>query len=608
MTHRATSRRVARSSATSALVDQLGDWAAGGPLFRALARSMAGGIERGAFAPGTWLPAERVLATTLAISRGTAAAAYDQLEAEGLVARKQGGGTFVVAADPVGLPEGREGSGLVHRLVDRSAGPSDVVDLSISVICDTSTLPALEVTTDDMGSVVPRTGVTPWGLAPLRAAVAQHVSSWGVATTEGQIVITTGAQQAICIATSCWVRPGETVVVEDPTYPGALSAFAQAGARVVAVPVDHHGVRPDALRDALGSRPSLGYLQPTLHNPTGAVLSASRRRQIAELLSSARVPLVEDMALADLAWQSPPAPIAALAPDASVAVVGSLNKLFWGGLRVGFVRAPEPLALRFARVRTMQDLGTSVVSQVMAERLLFHLRRSPFRQSQQSELRAWFGALAAALRRGIPEWTWPEPKGGLSMWVKLPGPCAESFAHFALRHGVAVATAQALSSTTAHADRLRLSFSAPIVELEEGARRLAVAWRAFGLTSHPAQAERRLPVIAVGQAEFPAPGPRRRTTRSTSAPQEQTGAEPVQCCRLPGSAVPRRRSWPSWPRCRRRRSNAADCHARFPPDRARCRFQPRWPPLGPTLPPAARCTHTRAPTPCRRFRRAPNRC
>ena len=424
MSNRATSARVARSWATTGLVDQLGDdWATGGgPLFRRLARAISGGVERGAFARGERLPAERALAAALTVSRGTAVAAYDQLVADGLVERRRGSGTFVLGWDALGLPEGREGSGLVHRLVDRSAGPSEVVDLSISVLCDAAALPSAKVTTDDLIGVVPDTGLSPWGLPSLRAAVAEHVTGWGLPTRESQIVITTGAQQAIGAAASCWLRPGDTVLVEDPTYPGALSAFAQAGARIVGVPVDENGVRPDALADALGRRPSLVYLQPTLHSPTGAVLSDARRHQVGELLRDARVPLVEDMALADLAWTRTPLPIAALVPGATVAVIGSLSKLFWGGLRVGFVRAPEPLALRFARVRTMQDLGTSAVSQLLAERLLAAARGSDFRARQQRRCmpgtRRWPTPSAESCRTGAG----PSPRGDCRYGPGCPPP------------------------------------------------------------------------------------------------------------------------------------------------------------------------------------------
>src|SRR5207248_331718 len=111
-------------------------------------------------------------------------------------------------------------------------------------------------------------------------------------------------------AAACWLRPGDTVVVEDPTYPGAIAAFGQAGARLRGVGVDRSGVRVDELAAALADRPALVYLQSTLHSPTGVVLSESRRHHIAGLITDARVPLVEDLALADLAWEPAPPPIA----------------------------------------------------------------------------------------------------------------------------------------------------------------------------------------------------------------------------------------------------------------------------------------------------------
>jgi DNA-binding transcriptional MocR family regulator len=459
------------------LLDSLGDWAVGaGPIYRQLARAVAGGIERGALTRGQRLPAERSLAGALRVSRGTAVAAYDQLVADGLVERRQGSGTYVVGPDSLGLPAGREGSALVHRLVDRSApGPSAVVDLSISVLSDADPLPDVAVSVDDLRGVEPDTGYSPWGLAGLRAALAAHVSGWGLPTSPEEIVVTTGAQQAISAAAACWVRPGDTVVVEDPTYPGAIAAFAQAGARLVGVRVDGAGARPDDISTALRSRPALVYLQPPLHSPTGVVMSDTRRREIGALVSAARVPLVEDWALADLCWERRrPPPIAATCGDASVAVVGSLSKLLWGGLRLGWVRAPAPLALRFARVKASQDLGSSAVSQVLGVRLL--ASAGSVRERRLGELRRRYDVLARALRRRLPEWAWEEPAGGLSVWVGLPGVDAGAFAQVALRHGVAVATAGPLSPSDRHPDRLRLSFSAPPAVLREGVERLAVAW------------------------------------------------------------------------------------------------------------------------------------
>jgi DNA-binding transcriptional MocR family regulator len=482
MENRATSGKVARALATVDVVQDLGDWATGtGPLFRQLARALAGTIERGALGTGSRLPSERALAVVLGVGRGTAVAAYDLLVGDGLVERRHGSGTYVVGAGDLALPAGREGTALVHRLVDRSStGQPAVIDLSISVLGDASGLPPLRLDTADLVAVEPDTGYSPWGLPGLRDALAAELSAGGLPTTAAQLVVTTGAQQAISAAAACWVRPGDEVVVDDPTYPGAIAAFTAAGARLVGVPVDRHGVDVGALRAALARSPALAYLQSGPHSPTGTVLGVARREAVAELVVAARVPLVEDVALAPLAWRRLPPPVAALAPDAPIAVVGSLSKRFWGGLRLGWVRAPEPVALRFARVKATQDLGSSAVAQVLAERLLRH--PSPPATGGDDTVphvhRLRYEALAEALRRHLPTWSWSEPAGGLSLWVRLPdGADAGAFAQVALRHGVAVATAEALSPTPArHGDRLRISFSARPDLLEEGVRRLAEAW------------------------------------------------------------------------------------------------------------------------------------
>jgi len=479
MENRATSRQLAHSGAIDGLRTELGDWAVGpGPLFRQLARAIASGVERGTLPRGGALPSERALAAALSVSRGTAVAAYDLLVAEGLVQRRPGSGTSVAGSGSFELPSGREGSALVHRLVDHSAGRSGVVDLSISVLREAAGLPDVAVRTEDLRALRPDTGYSPWGLPELRDAIARHVTGWGLPTTAHEVVVTTGAQQAISAAAACWIRPGDTVVVDDPSYPGAVSTFLQAGARLIGLPVGPGGVRPEDLQGALASHPALVYLQSTLHSPTGTVLGEARRRELAAVIARSRVPLVEDLALADLAWREAPPPIASFCLGASVVVVGSLSKLYWGGLRVGWARADEPLALRIARVKATHDLGSSVLGQAFAARLLAAAPPADMARRRQGALAERYELLAAALRAQLPRWSWEEPEGGMSLWVRLPSPTAEPFAEVALRHGVAVATAPALSTSGRHADRLRLSFSGAPEELAEGVFRLAAAWQA----------------------------------------------------------------------------------------------------------------------------------
>lgn len=474
MENRSTSAQVARSAARDRTVDALGAWNLGsGPLYRLLARAVTAAVEHGDLGRGARLPSERSLAAALAVSRGVVVAAYDQLAADGVIERRHGSGTFVAGSADVGLPPDREGSALVGRLV--ATPEASLIDLSISVLHEPRWLPRVAVGPGD----VAETGAdSPWGIPGLRERVAAELTGEGLPTAPAQVVITTGAQQGISIAIGCWVRPGDPVVVDDPTYPGVLSALAAAGAVPRPVPVDRHGPALPALEEALAERPALVYLQSGPHSPTGGRLSLHRRRIIAGWMAEQRIPFVEDVALGSLDWSGERTipPLAASIPDHPGAVVGSLSKRLWAGLRLGFVRAPEPVAARLVRVKATHDLGSSAVSQALASRLLDHrsLERALARRDAELANRAQL--LVDLLAEHLPAWRAEVPSGGLSLWVRLPAPVAARFAPVALRHGVAVATADGLSSSGSHRDRLRLTFAVPKRELHLAAARLAAAW------------------------------------------------------------------------------------------------------------------------------------
>jgi DNA-binding transcriptional MocR family regulator len=479
MENRATSAQVARSSSTARLVELLGDWmGASGPLYRRLARALAAAVEHGELAASDRLPSERALAAAVAVSRGVAVAAYDELVADGVVERRQGSGTYVTGPPGGALPAGREGSSLVRRFVERRAAPG-VIDLSISVLTDPAGLPDIAVGLADLGPGAD----DPWGLPALRSRVAERLGAIGLATRPEQVVITTGAQQGLSIAAGCWVRPGDRVVIDDPTYPGALSAVLAAGARPVPVAVDRHGPVLADLEAALAERPALVYVQSGVHSPTGGRLSDHRRDQIARLVAAHRVPLVEDHALFALDWSGAraPSPIAARIPEHPVAVVGSYSKRFWGGLRVGFVRAPEPVARRLVRVKATHDLGSSAVSQLAALRLLDHRDHASFVDARNRQLADRARLLHDLVAEHLPTWRATVPDGGLSLWVQLPAPVAARFAEVALRHGASVAPADGLTSQPErHRDRLRVSFARPEHDLRAAVDRLVGAWAELG--------------------------------------------------------------------------------------------------------------------------------
>jgi DNA-binding transcriptional MocR family regulator len=218
---------------------------------------------------------------------------------------------------------------------------------------------------------------------------------------------------------------------------------------------------------------------PTFQNPTGTVTSEPVRRALARVSEETRIPIVEDMALADLhLGPPPPRPIAAFGGEAPILTVGSLSKLVWGGLRVGWVRASEALIDRLARFKAVNDLGGPALSQAVAARVLPLVPQ--IREVRREELTRKLQALTSALSRHLPGWTYHRPGGGLLLWARLPHGDAGELAAAALRHGVAIVPG-AINSPDGHfADHVRLPFIHDAAVLEDGVIRLAAAWREYG--------------------------------------------------------------------------------------------------------------------------------
>jgi DNA-binding transcriptional MocR family regulator len=263
--------------------------------------------------------------------------------------------------------------------------------------------------------------------------------------------------------------------MENPTYAGALDAFAAAGARIVPVPVEEDVGPRTPLRQLLRrQRPQLIYLMPTFQNPTGAVSTVARRQQLAALAAEQRVLLIEDNTLEPLAIGAVPPPVAALDQHGRIVTIGSLSKIAWAGLRVGWIRARPQLIGQLVMLKTAEDLGSSVPSQTMGRAVLDDFERiSTLRAGQ---LRDCLRLAASLLREQLPGWRFIPPAGGQSLWLRLPGGDAGSFAQAALRHGVTVIPGPQLSPDSSFADHIRLQFLQPPDVLTEGIRRLAAAW------------------------------------------------------------------------------------------------------------------------------------
>ena len=464
------------------LAPMLADFPRGdGPLYQQLAQTITQAVERGELLPGTRLPPERALAEMLKLSRTTVVQTYARLRESGTIESRHGSGTWVRRAGKTGWPSPQEhevSSAFRRNVVFRS-----MIERTGDAISFVSAqLPPLPEI-DAAARVVARKGASglgqgegyfPMGLPALRRAVAAHLSRTGLPTREEQVLITNGAQQAISLVAGLLVARGETVVTEDPTYIGAIDVLISAGARVLTTPGAAGGLDLDRLRALLAMRPRLLYLVPTFHNPTGSLMPEHTRREVARLAEESQVPVIEDNTLAEIGLAGdPPPPIATFAKNAPVLTIGSLSKLFWAGLRTGFIRGPEAWIARLGRFKALSDLGGPLVSQAMAALLLEQAQTAA--RTRRREVTAKLDVLTKLLAQHLPTWTWKKPEGGLLLWTRMPTGDAEELAQIAARHGVTLVPGSANSPDHRFADHVRLPIVADAATMKEGIARLARA-------------------------------------------------------------------------------------------------------------------------------------
>ena len=442
-----------------------------GPRYARLAAALLEAIDTSAVPRGTRVPAERALAAVTGTSRGTVVACFDQLAEAGVLTRRQGAGTYVAgrpswAARPTGS--------VASMLLRRVAEDRETIDLSVSAPGDLRHLPPVDA--EAAWQSLDGHGLDPAGMPALRAAVARHLTAHqGLPTEPGQVIVTAGAQEALWLLSR--VLPGTRVLASCPTYPGLAGAIAGTRATVTHVSTDAAGEAPNAIERAGRFPGGIAYLMPTGHNPTGAVMPLLRRQALAAIADAGRVTIVEDLTLADLTLGagspiSPP-PLAALSTQ--VIAIGSVSKVLWGGLRVGWIRAGEPLRSAIVARKSALNLGTAVISQALAARLLAAIDGG-WLAAHRAALTERRDLLTALLREHLPAWHARPPDAGLSLWAELPVDSADALTLAAARHGVTVMAGSAACADGRHRRFVRLSFAEQPGTLELAVERLAAAW------------------------------------------------------------------------------------------------------------------------------------
>jgi DNA-binding transcriptional MocR family regulator len=485
--------------------DRLSDISREGPasVTSQIVEIFAAAIGAGELGPDEKLPPTRELAELAEVNHLTAARAYRRLAELGLVTARVGQGTFVRVGARNGsgatperentdwqlyaLPEQLETYGdRILAEMFRQAGRDDVIPLMVGYPAS-ELLPAgvlAEVTAaalEEHGARAHQyTDIE--GAGELREQLAAVHRAEGVDDSPGQIVVTTGAHQAMTLAARAVLRPGDTVACESPTFPGSIEALRKTGASVLPVRVDEGGLDVDALEMLLRRRDiRLLTLQPRLHNPTGRDLAPDRRERLCELALRYGFFIVEDEAYGPLRFEGTALePLRAMLPS-HVIFLSSLSKTVSPGMRTGWIAASGPVLDRIVHEKRNDDMHSATLTQLVAARYLADGHYDAQIERSISFYRERCETLVAAVERHLePVAGFVRPLGGGHLWLTFRDPLDERDLYDeAVRQGVTFLPGGAMMAERPRATHIRLSFGyLDPEELEEGVRRLAMAVRA----------------------------------------------------------------------------------------------------------------------------------
>lgn len=475
------------------------------PLYRQICQRLREAILSGELTEGTRLPTERALASELGVNRTTVMNAYNELASEGLIEGHVGRGTLVrrnhfpqldeqfeheTASWLLGLPAGeRELLGPDARLLSELAASGERKEI-ISLTLGT---PAPDLLPAEMlntifaeGLISARQAALGYcpveGMHDLRREIALWMRKRGVPVDTDHILILSGSTQGVGLVGRLLLNPGEEVVVEVPTYLGAIQAFRALQARVIGVPTDSDGIRVDLLESILARhRPRLIYLQPNFQNPTGQSMSPERRRRLLLLARRYQTPILEDDPYGDIYFQGKrPQPLKALDSDNQVIYLSSFSKILAPGLRVAWLAAPAPMIERLSLHKQIFDLNTNALGQWSVMEIL----RRDLLTDHLSLLRERYKHKRDLMLQAINVY-WPRevrvshPEGGFHLWCRLPGDLrTRTLLREAANERVAFVIGEPFHVDGGGQQQFRVSFAYPSEEdIDEAIKRIGYAMK-----------------------------------------------------------------------------------------------------------------------------------
>jgi len=464
----------------------------GAPGYQALADRLRLLVLDGRLAVHAVLPSERALATATGTSRTTTTAAYRLLREAGFAAAGRGAGTWT-ALPHERVPTDEGGSGLpwpVTTTGDRGSSDGRGDLSSAAMEAPPQVHAAYTAALADLPRYLPGHGYVTAGLDALRVRIARRYTERGLPTGPEEVLVTSGAIHGLRLVLGATLEAGDRVLVESPTYPLALDVVRRAGGRPVALPVEDGWdlAAAEAALRTTGARAA--YLMPDFQNPTGRLMPDGARAALADVAARAGCLVVVDETTADLDLRDTvpgpgrvrtggvPRPFGAHrrgGPAAGVVHLGSASKTFWGGLRVGWVRADRALVQRLTVARAADDLASPLVEQLATAHLLDAVHA--VLPDRRAALGARCGAVRAALSEHLPTWDAPAPDGGLVLWCRLPHPRSSALAAAARDLGVLVTPGPRFGADGGFESRLRIPFARPAADLAAAVALLGRAWR-----------------------------------------------------------------------------------------------------------------------------------
>jgi DNA-binding transcriptional MocR family regulator len=454
------------------------------PIYRQIEDKLRKLITQGTLRPGDCIPSSRLLAAQLGVNRLTIETAFRKLEADGLISAHVGKGTFVNFVSPPRESSGGAGpdpEALAHLwgplFVDRRPAPMPLPALDARPAGKTISFvhaappPDLFPATEFRRCVdyvlkrrsaeVAGLGFSN-GLPSLRSHLVRWFAQSGIETTEDDVIITTGCQQSMDLIRRILVGPGDGLMMENPTYPGAVAALAPDSSERLELPISQGGPDLRVFR-SLNGRMScrLVYVVPNFHNPTGRSMSLESRRQLVTTTNELRIPIVEDDVFGELRYSGPAFPaLKSLCPHL-VIYIGSFSKMLSPSVRLGWIVASKPVAWHLNTVKQACDLHTNPLIQATLDEFC---RRGLLHRHLKRVRRVFVkrrDAMAEMLHREFPSHArWELPKGGLSFWVSLDPECdTDELLRLAQERGAQFLPGSAFYFRSPLYNSLRLSFA-----------------------------------------------------------------------------------------------------------------------------------------------------